>query len=670
MQAEEVAKTIDHTLLRADGTSADVDALCREAATGTTSPPSACSRTSCRSRRRLLKGTDVKTCTVISFPFGADTPRVKVLAADEAVRRGADEVDVVINVPAFLSGEFGLVRDELSGVVRRGARARRQPGRGTVIVKAIIETCYLDDKMKRLACKICEQAGVDFVKTSTGLGPHGATVADVELLRDCLDAHVGVKASGGIRTAGGPGAHGERRRRQGGHQRRRRDHAGAPRGGGGGGVMDHDTFLGLVRYNADGLVPCVVQAAGSLEVLMVAYANEAALRATLSSGEAHFWSRSRQELWHKGGTSGNVQRVLSAAAGLRPRHRPPVRRARRPGLPHRRGELLPRRGQRRRGDETRRRRRVSAGPAGRRRSISLAGVLLVAILVLALALRLKGVTWGLPYSFVNADESTVVPKAVAAARGHLNPQFFFYPSFYFYLAGAVYVLAAPVWWLLRQREPALADLPGRRPGAVLPARPGCSPWRWARRPCTSCTGSAGSPSAARSGLLAALFLAVAPLHVAYSHMAVTDVTAVALALLALVLLQRGAPAPGRRAGRAWPRRAPGRPLAGARRSRRRPGDVHQVQPRHARAAGDRGRRPGLPGGGGAARGRGRPRRARLAADARAARLRRRCSWRSSSRRRSSSSTRRTSCATSAARPRSWTAAGWGSSTSATGSGTT
>lgn len=74
--------------------------------------------------------------------------------------------------------------------------------------------------------------------------------------------------------------------------------------------MDHAAFLGLVRYNADGLVPCVVQSAGSREVLMVAYANEAALRATLSSGEAHFWSRSRGELWHKGGTSGNVQRVL------------------------------------------------------------------------------------------------------------------------------------------------------------------------------------------------------------------------------------------------------------------------------------------------------------------------------------------------------------------------
>ncbi len=77
-------------------------------------------------------------------------------------------------------------------------------------------------------------------------------------------------------------------------------------------MLDHDDFLALVRFGADGLVPCVVQAAGGGEVLMVAWANEEALRATLSSGEAHFWSRSRRELWHKGATSGNVQRVISA----------------------------------------------------------------------------------------------------------------------------------------------------------------------------------------------------------------------------------------------------------------------------------------------------------------------------------------------------------------------
>ena len=200
MQAEELAKTIDHTLLRADATSADVEQLCVEAARYHFAAvclfphwvPLAAD---------LLRGRDVKTCTVISFPFGADTPRIKALAADDAVQRGADEIDVFINVQAFLSGEFGLVRDELTGVVRAARVRGDNLGRGHVIVKVIIETCYLDDKMKRLACHICEQAGVDFVKTSTGLGPQGATVKDVELLRDCLDAHIGVKASGGIRTA-------------------------------------------------------------------------------------------------------------------------------------------------------------------------------------------------------------------------------------------------------------------------------------------------------------------------------------------------------------------------------------------------------------------------------------------------------------------------------------
>jgi deoxyribose-phosphate aldolase len=200
VQPEEIAKTIDHTLLRAEATASDVEQLCREAAAYHFAAvcifPHYVSMAA-----SLLKSTDVKTCTVISFPFGADTQRVKALAADHAVRQGADEVDVVMNISAFLSGEFGLVRDELAGVARAARVRGVNLARGQIIVKAIIETCYLDDKLKRLACRVCEQAGVDFVKTSTGVGPQGATVKDVELLRDCLDAHIGVKASGGIRTA-------------------------------------------------------------------------------------------------------------------------------------------------------------------------------------------------------------------------------------------------------------------------------------------------------------------------------------------------------------------------------------------------------------------------------------------------------------------------------------
>mgnify|MGYP000949847019 CR=1 FL=1 len=182
---------------------------------------------------------------------------------------------------------------------------------------------------------------------------------------------------------------------------------------------------------------------------------------------------------------------------------------------------------------------MSRPGSGRRLRPDLTGVLLLAILALALALRLKGVSWGLPYSFVNADESTVLPKAFAAASGHPNPQFFFYPSFFFYLVAAVYLAAAPVWWLLGN-----GNLLAQTSFVVDPA-----PYFLLARLLSVLMGTAsvyllyrlGRDAFGRpAGLLAALFLAAAPLHVAYSHMAVTDVTAVASALLALVLLHRAA----------------------------------------------------------------------------------------------------------------------------------
>lgn len=199
MQAQELAKTIDHTLLRPDTISAEVERLCCEATTYHFAAvcvfphfvPLA---------DGMLRNADVKVCTVIAFPYGAESVRTKMVAAEDAVAGGAGELDVVINLPALLSGDFGLVRDDLASVVRAGRMKAVSTGRGQVIVKAIIETCYLTTKMKRLACKICQQAGVDFVKTSTGTGPSGATVKDVELLRDCLDERIGVKASGGIRS--------------------------------------------------------------------------------------------------------------------------------------------------------------------------------------------------------------------------------------------------------------------------------------------------------------------------------------------------------------------------------------------------------------------------------------------------------------------------------------
>ncbi len=199
MHAEELAKTIDHTLLRPDGTARDVEDLCREAVRYHFA--AVCVFPYYVSLARHLLGTaDVKVCAALAFPFGAETARTKVVAAQDAVRHGADELDVVVNIPAMLSGDFGRVRDELASVVRAVRLGAVNSGKGPVIVKAIVETCYLSRKMKKLACMIVEQAGCDFVKTSTGLGPHGATVQDVELLRDCVGAHVGVKASGGIRT--------------------------------------------------------------------------------------------------------------------------------------------------------------------------------------------------------------------------------------------------------------------------------------------------------------------------------------------------------------------------------------------------------------------------------------------------------------------------------------
>jgi len=199
VHAEELAKTIDHTLLKADTTNPDVERLCREAAkyhfAAVCVFPHFVPLAS-----ELLRTADVKVCSVISFPYGADSLRAKVVGAEEAVAQGADEIDVVINIPAFLSGDFGHVRNELASVVRTVRMKAMNSGRGQVVVKAIVETCYLTIKMKRMACRICEQAGVDFVKTSTGCGPKGATVQDVEVLRDCLDEHIGVKASGGIRT--------------------------------------------------------------------------------------------------------------------------------------------------------------------------------------------------------------------------------------------------------------------------------------------------------------------------------------------------------------------------------------------------------------------------------------------------------------------------------------
>jgi deoxyribose-phosphate aldolase len=200
LRLEELAKTIDHTLLGPTATLQDVERLCEEArqhhfAAVCVLPfavPSAV---------EALRGCDVKVGTVISYPLGADLARAKVAAAEHAIAAGADELGVVLNLPALLSGDFHLVRDELVALVRSVRVKSVNSGKGIVLLKLVVETPALDDKLKRLACKIAEDAGVDFVETSTGFGGSTATLHDVELLRDCLPESVGVKATGSIATA-------------------------------------------------------------------------------------------------------------------------------------------------------------------------------------------------------------------------------------------------------------------------------------------------------------------------------------------------------------------------------------------------------------------------------------------------------------------------------------
>jgi len=142
---------------------------------------------------QVLKGTGIKVCTVVGFPLGANTSATKVFEAKDAIDNGADEVDMVLNISALKSGDYGLVRDDIRSVVEV-AHARG------VVTKVIIETAYLTENEKVKACELAVEAGADFVKTSTGFGPEGAKLEDVRLMRKVVGSKVGVKAAGGIGT--------------------------------------------------------------------------------------------------------------------------------------------------------------------------------------------------------------------------------------------------------------------------------------------------------------------------------------------------------------------------------------------------------------------------------------------------------------------------------------
>ena len=200
MNRKEIAAYIDHTLLAADAGVNQITKLCNEARTYNFA--SVCVNPVYVSLASSeLQGTGVKVCTVIGFPLGASSSKVKAFEAKDAVENGADEIDMVINIGAAKDGRFTIVGSDIAAVVRASKRAGHKLGK-EVIVKVILETCLLDDGTIKNCCLCAKKAKADFVKTSTGFvkGGVGAKVEDVKLMAETVKSHgLRVKASGGIR---------------------------------------------------------------------------------------------------------------------------------------------------------------------------------------------------------------------------------------------------------------------------------------------------------------------------------------------------------------------------------------------------------------------------------------------------------------------------------------
>ena len=188
----QLAKVIDHSLLRPELTEQEVIDGCKLAARYNTA--TVCVKP-CHVRlaAEALRGTDVKTSTVVGFPHGSNLTATKVAEAQSAMDDGALELDMVLNIGALRSGQADFVRADIQAVCE-AAHARG------VKVKVIFENAYLNDDQKILACQLCEQAGADWVKTSTGFAPSGATLEDLRLMRANVSEKVQVKAAGGVRT--------------------------------------------------------------------------------------------------------------------------------------------------------------------------------------------------------------------------------------------------------------------------------------------------------------------------------------------------------------------------------------------------------------------------------------------------------------------------------------
>ncbi|MFH1864692.1 MAG: deoxyribose-phosphate aldolase [Candidatus Eisenbacteria bacterium] len=183
---------IDHTILKPAATRDEIEKLCEEARRFRFA--SVCiNPTYVPLCAQMLRMTNVKVCTVVGFPLGANRSEVKAFETERAISDGAQEVDMVINVGALKSNDTDLVERDIRAVV--------EACRGIVVSKVIIEAALLTDEEKVTACQLAKAAGADFVKTSTGFGPGGATAHDVALMRAVVGAEMGVKAAGGIRDA-------------------------------------------------------------------------------------------------------------------------------------------------------------------------------------------------------------------------------------------------------------------------------------------------------------------------------------------------------------------------------------------------------------------------------------------------------------------------------------
>ncbi len=187
-----IAALIDHTLLKPEASRDDIRKLCQEAVRF--SFASVCINPwYVPLAAELVRGSSVKVCTVAGFPLGATLPQVKIYETEQAIKLGAQEIDMVINIGALKSGQDDVVELDIRGVVEASHR-------GGAICKVILETALLTIEEKVRACVACKNAGADFVKTSTGFGPAGATAEDVALMRAVVGSDIGIKAAGGIRS--------------------------------------------------------------------------------------------------------------------------------------------------------------------------------------------------------------------------------------------------------------------------------------------------------------------------------------------------------------------------------------------------------------------------------------------------------------------------------------